>query len=66
MVTDDNRLRVADDRDGLHLWPTTAERAEAERERAEAERERADARARALEAELATMRDELLRLRSGG
>ena len=60
VVTDgDTRLRLADDRDGQHLWPTAAERAESERERA-------IGRATSLEAELAAMRDELARLRRGG
>jgi Uma2 family endonuclease len=63
VVTDgDTRLRLADDRDGQKLWPTTAERERAERER---ERERANERAASLEAELAAMRDELARLRGG-
>lgn len=65
------RLRLADDREGMHLWPTDAERAEidreraeGERERAEGERERANERATALEAELAALRAEIARLRS--
>jgi hypothetical protein len=63
VVTDgDTRLRLADDRDGQHLWPTPAERERAERER---EREQASERAASLEAELAAMRDELARLRGG-
>ncbi len=49
-------LRVADDREGTKLWPTTAEErdmAEAERDRALARAEAAEARIRALEAKLA-------------
>lgn len=60
VVTDDGtRLRLADDRDGLRLWPTTAER---ESERAERESERATS----LEAEVARLRAEVERLRRDG
>ncbi len=53
VVTDNGtRLRLADDRDGLHLWPTTAER--------ESER------ATSLEAEVARLRAEVERLRRDG
>lgn len=72
VVHDGVRLRLADDRDALHLWPTTTERAEVARERAEAERERAEAeRERAVqrsaqyEAEIAALRAEVARLRDG-
>jgi Uma2 family endonuclease len=72
VVTDNGmRLRLADDRNGAHLWPTVAERAEQERTRAEQERTRAeqertraDQRAIELEAELDALRAELERLRS--
>ena len=44
VVTDEGgRLRVADDADGVHRWPTQEERAEIGRERAEAAREQAEA-----------------------
>jgi Uma2 family endonuclease len=44
VVTDEgSRLRVADDADGVHRWPTQEERAEIGRERAEAAREQAEA-----------------------
>ncbi len=59
-VDEDTHLRIADDPEGVRLWPTRAEyeRAEKERERAEKERERAEkesliARLAVLEAELA-------------
>lgn len=78
VVTDGGtRLRLSDDPDALHLWPTPEERAEiereraeggreraeSERERAESERERERARAAALEVELAALRAEVERLR---
>ncbi len=62
VLTDEHqRIRVADDREGLALWPTAAERerAEKERERAEKERERAE-KERAI-AELAALKAELAR-----
>lgn len=52
VITDDGtRLRLADDRDGVHLWPTAAERAAIEQERAEARREQAESEQERAEAE---------------
>lgn len=57
VVTDDGmRLRLADDREGTHLWLTAAERAEQERESAEQ-------RTRELEGKLSALQAELDRLR---
>jgi hypothetical protein len=66
VVTDGGmRLRLADDAEGTHLWPTPMERAEVERARAEVERERADAKVTSLTDEIAALRAELARQRGG-
>lgn len=54
VITDEGmRLRIADDAEGVHLWPTESERAQVEVERAEARREQAEAERERAEAERA-------------
>jgi Uma2 family endonuclease len=72
------RLRLADDAEGTHLWPTPEEReaidheraeaererAETERERAETERERAETERERAEAKVTSLIDEVAALRA--
>lgn len=64
VITDEGmRLRIADDAEGVHLWPTELERAHVEVERAEARRARAEAerdaaKARAERAEAQARREQ--------
>lgn len=64
VVTDERtRLRVADDPEGVALWPTAEESAERAKETAERARSEAEAKNAGLESELAALRAELERAR---